>query len=431
MNCKLIQVVTALIVLGLSSCQYCSAQAACNGFLTGTFSNGVICVGGNNCNLDGATVFGNVMCSSGTLLVSGNSLITGSVLLNDQITQAELDSVTVLGAIQVTDADILNELVVTELADLGPVTVFNAPGTTVRVSGSLQGLDLNNSGDLIASNLNTNASVSVKNANGLIQLCASFLGGLLVEQHTGDIEINSNTANCDPTTINGGLNANKGSGQVQVIGASLPNGDFSISEYTGNIILQDIPAISDIKSEKNIGSLTISNVTAGSDTIIIEQVGDIVLRELNINGDFAVTVVDGDITAGGINLIGDFSLTNLDGNVAVEEFNTAGDFLITEVDGRVVLQDSEFALEDISITLVTGTAMILRNTNFSFTVEGINGEVKVIENTVTNGNINKNTGGVVINNNVFTSLSCTDNMPVPVGSGNIITFGDGQCNSGL
>ena len=411
MNSKFIQVVVALVVLGLSSCQYCSAQVACNGVLTGTFNNGVMCVGGNDCTLDGATVSGSVVCSTGTLLVIGNSLITGNVLLSSQVTRAELDAVTVFGAVQVTNAGVLDELVITEMADVGPVTVNNAPNTIVRVSGELQGLDLTNSGDLIANNLIANASVSVRNTNGLIELCGSFLGSLLVTQHIGNIQINANTANCGSTTLNGGFNANKGSGQVSIIGASLPSGDFIISEHIGDIILQDIPIVSDLKSEKNTGSITISNVSADSDTIIITQIGNIALTQLNINGDFAITEVDG--------------------NVAVEELNTAGDFIVTGINGRIVLQDSKFALEDISVVVVTGNVTILRNNDLSLTVENISGQVTVSDNTVTNGKINKNTGGVVIINNVFTTLSCTDNIPAPIGSGNAITFGDDQCSSSL
>jgi len=158
-------------------------------------------------------------------------------------------------------------LVINKAANLGSVIVNNAPNTEVRVSGILQGLQLDNSGDLIANDLMTNATVSVKNVNGLIELCGSFIGGLLVDQHTGNIEINTNAVNCGPTTINGTLNVNKGSGQVRVVGAFLPSGDFIVLEYTGDIILQDIPLVSDIKIEKNTGTLAISNVTADSDTI--------------------------------------------------------------------------------------------------------------------------------------------------------------------
>ena len=50
---------------------------------------------------------------------------------------------------------------------------------------------------------------------------------------------------------------------------------------------------------------------------------------------------------------------------------------------------------------------------------------------VTNGNVNKNTGGVLFLNNVFITLSCTDNFPVPSGSGNTVTTPDGQCASGF
>ena len=397
--------------MGFNNYRYCHAQAACNGVLMGTFNNGVVCVGGSICTLDGATVFGNVICSSGSLLAVGNSLITGSVQLNSQVTRAELDEVTVLGAVQVTDTAVLTELVITEMANVGPVTVTNAPNTEVRVGGTLQGLDINNSGDLIANNLMTNATVSIKGTTGLVDICGSFLGGLLVDQHTGNIEINANTPSCDLTIINGGLIASKGSGQIKLIGATLPNGDFIVSEYTGDIILQDIPSVSDIKSENNSGSLTITKVTSDSDTTIFGQVGNIALQDLDFNGDFIATGVDG--------------------NIVIEELNTAGDFIIIGINGAVILQDSTFAFEDISIVLVTETVGILRNSNLSLSVQEINGEVTVIDNVITNGKINKNTGGVVINNNVFTSLSCTDNVPAPIGSNNAITFGDGQCSSGL
>ena len=371
MNCKFTQVFTALLVLGLSSCQYCSAQAACNGVLTGTFNNGVICVGGGNCTLDGATVSGNIVCSSGTLLVTGSSFVTGSVLLDGQITSAELDAVTVLGSVQATDAGSLIELVITDLATVGQVSVTNSPNAEVSVGGTLQGLDLVNSGSLIANNLITTATVSVNGGNGVIEICGSSLGGLLVTQYTGTIEIDATAPNCDPSTITTGLTASKGFGQVTVIGATLTSGDFIVSEYIGNIILQNIPTVSDIKSEKNSGSLTISSVTTDSDTSIIEQVGNI------------------------------------------------------------VLQDSTFAFEDVSIVFVTGTVSVLRNNDLSLTAENINGEVTVTDNTIDVGKINKNTGGVLINNNVFTSLSCTDNVPAPNGSNNVITFGDGQCSTGL
>ena len=430
MSCKFIQVITTLMVLGLNY-QYCSAQAACNGVLTGTFNNGVVCVVGNNCTLDGATVFGNVLCSSGRLLAVGNSLITGNVQINDQVTRVELDAVTVLGAVQVADINVLNELIITELANVGPVTVSNAPNAEVKVSGELQSLDLDNSGNLIANNLLTNASVSIKASNGFIVICGSFLGGLLVDQHTGDIEINANVPNCGPTVIVGGLIASRGSGQVRVIGADLPSGDFIVSEYTGDISLQNIPTVSDIMSQQNSGSLTISNLTADSDTSIISQVGSIALQELVLNGDFTVAEVNGNINATDITTTGDLSITKVDGNITVEELNTAGDFLITEVDGRVVLQDSMFSFEDVSVIGVSETVEIIRNSDFSLTAEEIRGEVMVIDNNITNGKINKNTGGVVINNNVFAFLSCTDNVPAPIGNGNSISFGDGQCSSGL
>ena len=41
--------------------------------------------------------------------------------------------------------------------------------------------------------------------------------------------------------------------------------------------------------------------------------------------------------------------------------------------------------------------------------------------------VSKNSGGVLIENNTGEGLFCTDNDPAPTGSGNSITFSDGQC----
>ena len=422
---KLLLVATA-IMLGWS--RSCSAQRNCNGALSGIINNNVRCNG--DCTLDGATVNGNVECFTGTLLVNGSSVITGGILLQGSVSSAELEAATVLGAVEVKQAASLTQLVIAATATLDSVKVENTAGDVI-VAGSFKDLELIDSGNFFANsitnnlasvsvnggtgiisvrdsilsglsvdvragnveldNVTTATSISVKGANGIVKLCDSSLGGLSVEEREGDIEVNANAENCGPTTLDGGLSAVKGSGAVTVIGASLPSGDFIVAEYTGDVILSEASIVSDAKLDKNTGSLTISNVVTDSDTTITGQVGNVVLREVNVTGDLSILEVQGDVT----------------------------------------VEESRFALEDVSILLVSGAVIVENNTDLSLSVQEVGGMVQIIGNVVTNGNVNKNTGGVEFLDNVFQFLSCTDNVPVPSGSGNTVTFPDGQCASGF
>lgn len=388
MNCKFTPLLVAIVIVAGWS-RYSSAQVTCNGVISGIINDNIVCTAGGGCVLDGATIFGNVACSSGTLTAGGSSSIFGNILLNGGITRAELDAVSVLGVVEVKDAASLVELVINKQATLGSVTVENTPGD-VFVAGSLDGLEHTGSGNLFANDLSTIASVLVKGGNGIVELCGSSLGGLLVEERQGDVEINANIVNCAQTTLTGGFSASKGSGRVRVIGAILTAGDFSVLEQTGDVILQEA-RVSDIKLEKNTGSLTMSNVLADSDTTITGQTGNVLLGNLN----------------------------------------TIGDFIIKEVFGGVTLADSSFTLEDVSILLVTGSVTVRDNTRLSLAVTEVGGMVEIIDNIIVDGSVSKNTGGVTINNNVFETLSCADNNPPPSGSSNTIGFADGQCATGL
>ena len=422
---KLILVATA-IMLGWS--RSCSAQRNCNGVLSGIINNNVRCTG--DCTLDGATVNGNVFCSSGTLLVKGSSVITGGILLQGTVTNAELKSATVQGTVEVNQAASLAQLVIAATATLNSVQVVNTAGDVI-VAGSFTNLQLIGSGNFFANsitnnlasvsvnggtgiisvrdsilsglsvdvragnveldNVTTATSISVKGANGIVKLCDSSLGGLSVEEREGDIEVNANAENCGPTTLDGGLSAVKGSGAVTVIGASLPSGDFIVSSYTGDVIFSEATNASDILLQTNTGTLTISNVLVDSDTTITGQEGTVLVKEVNTTGDFALSGVQGDVT----------------------------------------LKDNNFGLEDISILLVSGAVTVENNTDLSLSVQEVGGMVQIIGNDIANGNVNKNTGGVLFLDNVFITLSCTDNVPVPSGSGNTVTFPDGQCASGF
>ena len=428
---------------------FCSAQVNCNGVVSGNITSGVTCSRGGDCILDGATISGNVQCSSGTLLAKGNSFISGNVLLSGSITRAELDAVTVLGVVDVKEASSLVELVIKNTATLGSVIIENVPGDVV-VAGSLTGLEISGSGNLFANNLSSDAIILVKGGNGIIELCGSFLGGLLVEERTGDVEVNANNANCNPTTLDRGFTANKGSGRVRLIGAILSSGDFIVSEYNGNVTLQEAQ-VSDVKVAKNNGSLTIHDIFADSDMTITEHVGSVTIHNVLAVSDISITGQVGSLTIRNVLAVsdtaitghvdtltilnvfadGDTVITGQVGNVVVRNLTTKGDFAIKEVQGNVTLRDSNFTLEDISIVLVSGAVTVQNNTELSLTVEEIGGMVQIIDNVIVDGSVNKNSGGVSFFGNVFESLSCSDNNPAPSGIGNTISFPIGQCATGL
>ena len=202
----------------------------------GTITDSIACSGA--CTLEGATVSGDVLCSTGSLVARGNTVINGNVMASGLVTRVELDAVNVLGSVTVIGASLLTEVVIMQAATLGSVKIENTPGDTV-VAGSLTSLELIGSGNLFATDLSTAAIISIKGGNGIIEFCGSQIGGLSVNEHVGNIEINANNENCSPTMFLGGLTVNKGSGRVRVIGANLPSGDFIITEYTGDVTIQE------------------------------------------------------------------------------------------------------------------------------------------------------------------------------------------------
>jgi hypothetical protein len=76
--------------------------------------------------------------------------------------------------------------------------------------------------------------------------------------------------------------------------------------------------------------------------------------------------------------------------------------------------------EDVSILLVTSDLTVENNTQLNLLVQKISCMVQIINNVI-----------MVGSGNVVMSLSCTDNVPAPFGSGNVITFAIDQCATGL
>ena len=377
--------VASSIVLGLISYPCCNAQVSCGGTITGTTINSdVVCT--NDCVLDGVTISGSVICSTGSLLAKGGSSISGNVLISGAVTTFELADVTVLGDVDIRDAASLTEVVIQLAATVGPVSVLNTPAV-ITVSGSLSTLSLSNAGALFADKLTTVGGISIFSGVGDVQICGSFVGGgLSAQERNGDIKIDANAVNCEPSTLVGQFSATKGSGTIVVRGANLSAADFMVLEHTGDVTLSGAK-VSDVKVMIVTGSLVLCDVRTDSDVIITEHVGNLDLKQLIIVGDFSITNVDGDVT----------------------------------------LKDSNFNLEDVTIVLISNNLLVQNNTDLNLTVEQVSGSVDIVNNVLTVSSVNKNTGGVTITGNTIETLSCADNVPPPSGSGNTILFPVGQC----
>ena len=379
---KLIITALTLCVLGLA--HLCSAQMACNTVVSGTINSDVTCTG--DCVLDAATVNGNVLCSTGTLLAKGGSSVTGNIQADGSVTEIKLDDVTVSGAVEIKDANSLTDVIIQPSATLNSVVIDNTPAS-IEASGTLGTLAVTNGGDLVVDDLTTTGGITVSGGDGTIEICGSSIGGALsVTEQNGDINVDTNIVNCAATDLVGGVTIKLGTSAVTIRGADIQGGDIGISDNTGDVTLDQLQ-VSDLILEKNSGTLSINDVTTNSDSTIIEHTGDILLSNLAIGGDAS----------------------------------------IKDVDGSVMLTDSNLSLEDISITLVTEDVTVDNNIDLNLTVEEVEGAVTISDNTITVASVNKNTGGVDLSGNTITTLSCSDNAPAPTGSSNTITSPDGQC----
>ena len=121
----------------------------------------------------------------------------------------------------------------------GSVTIINTPAS-IEVSGSLSTIAVTDGGNFVADDLMTIGGVSVSGGNAIIEICGSSISGVLsVTEHTGNINIDTNIASCDPTTIIGSR-------------ANIQNGDIGILQNTGAIVLDQLQ-VSDLNLEKNMG----------------------------------------------------------------------------------------------------------------------------------------------------------------------------------
>ena len=378
-------IITALTLCVVGLVHLCSAQMACNTIVSGTINSDVTCTG--DCVLDAATVNGNVLCSTGTLLAKGGSSITGNIQADGSVTEIKLNDVTVSGAVEIKNANSLTDVIIQPSATLNSVVIDDTPAS-IEVSGTLGTLAVTNGGDLVVDDLTTTGGITVSGGDGTIEICGSSIGGVLLVtgENNGEINIDTNIVNCDATDLVGGVMITLGTSTVTIRGANIESGDIGISDNTGAITLDQLQ-VSDMLLQRNSGTLSINDVTTNSDSTIIEHTGDILLSNLVI----------------------------------------VGDTRIKDVDGSVSLSNSNLSLEDISITLVTEDVTVDKNIDLNLTVEEVEGAVTISDNTITVASVNKNTGGVDLSGNTIITLSCSDNAPAPTGSSNTITFPDGQC----
>ncbi len=128
-------------------------------------------------------------------------------------------------------------------------------------------------------------------------------------------------------------------------------------------------------------------------------------------------------------------------NVTIDSSALGSDVTVL-LNWLVEITNSSFALEDALISKNSGPVLIDRNCDVRLTVHE-NHNVMITNNNLpdavaagatcysgfgfTDADVSKNTGGVFIENNTGEGLFCSDNDPAPFGSGNEITFTDGQC----
>ena len=155
-----------LCVMGFA--HLCSAQLACDGIVSGTVNSDVSCTG--ECILDGATVNGNVLCSTGTLLAKGSSSITGNIQADGTVMDIKLDAVTVSGAVDIKNANSLNQIVIQKTATLTSLVIDNTPAS-LEVSGSIGTIAMTDGGDLVADDLTTTGGITVSGGDGIIEIC--------------------------------------------------------------------------------------------------------------------------------------------------------------------------------------------------------------------------------------------------------------------
>jgi len=398
------------------------SQATCTGTLSSpnpitsdvTVPNGASCTLSTSVSGSVTVGTGSSLTTAGTLTIFGSVSATtsaalnfgGSLMINGGVIIDGANSVSVAPPANVGGLMILNIGTVNVQGTTAMLTVSNGTSVTVGPGVSTGGVMIASVGTTTFRGIANEFSVSGdgnldfrggtvsggglsrSSGTGGITLCNStILGGISLTEIVGDLSAVA-SATCGVSSISGTISAEKGSGDINIIGAELQGTDIIAVEQTGNLDLTNV-ALSDISVSQLTGSVTIASCA------------------------------DSDTTLGAVT-----------GPITISDFKTQGDFGINNAGSSVSITDSNFGNEILNIESVASGITFNNIANFSF-VATQNQAISITGVTAASGELKGNAGPVVLTGNTFTtSLVCSENTGLS-GSGNTIAFGDGQCASGL
>ncbi len=214
---------------------------------------------------------------------------------------------------------------------------------------------------------------------------ANIEGGISFSQVNGHLKVVAGM-NCAKTFLDdGAIEVNKGTGNVNIVGADVIASDVLVKEQKGNV---------------NVKNAAVSDVTIS----LLD--GNALLEDLKVDSDASFSDVTGTVNVRG---------STFEGDMKVENNNI------------VKLHGNNFGLEDVIVHGNKGKVTITKNIDFSIVLSENNG-VAFHENNARVVEINKNKNFVKINKNTVLSMFCSDNTPPPTGSGNTVEVSSsGQC----
>lgn len=356
----------------------------CTGSQSGTFAD--VTVNGGACTLNGATVTGSVMVlNGGSLTTLGTTTILGSVSGDGSADILLSGTTTVNGLVSSTNSP-TSTLTIDTSSSIGSVSMLSSGNAVIK--GSITGISSASSKDIsVDGGTIGGGGVFVSKGSGDISLCsATVSGAVTISENVGDL-LATVSPPCTASSITGTVSVEKGTGNVDLSGATVSSGDVLVVDQTGNVV---------------ISSSTIS--------------------------DIAITNLDGSITLDGVQTDSDATISGTSGLLKVMNSNFVGDAAFRNGAG-VEVSGSSFSLEVVVIENNSGPVTFDSNVDLSVTVT-VNDDVTISNNVGRVASVTKNTGGVSISGNTFTELSCVDNNPAPTGSGNTVTsLASGQCSS--
>lgn len=358
----------------------------------------VMMTNGGTLTAVGAQINGSVIASgAGDLTLEGGTMVSGAVLVDSS------------GTVIVLDAMVLGDLSIVNSGDvvINPTEICPDPGPDTPPANNVNSVKIQSSGMLTLTNACVGSVDSADSEAISITDTEVFPGSVIVSRGNGGLTIIGSTVEGEVkvietagavsadagTTIDGAVSVKKGWGDVTLAGTTLAAGDLIAIEQAGVVTLDGAAlttSLSDLKVVRS-GDVILKNIETDSDTTLTDN-GDVSITGSTFGSDVLIKS-NGKVTVGG--------LTPDLGN--------------------------SFSLEDVMISNNNGPVFLEGNTDLNFSIIE-NNAVTVNDNTFTDAEVSKNTGGVSINRNKGAVLKCSDNNPAPDGSWNAITeLADGQC----